>query len=737
MGMRQPVIAEFKTSAKQARDYESITISWKTECAKYVSLNGVHVSASGEKEIPATETVTLKASNNNGRIEKTIRIKVSHPMVLSKFSVNNDNIQLGRNCIVRWNGQNIKKVSFQGKEYSAIGPLIFKPTISSDYEVLFEGVDGNTIKKSFALHIIYPPPVINVDAPTFARMGDTVHVDWTTKYISSVKLDGIEQPLTGTFEWTFSEVFMEKTLIFVDMEGVLHEKKIYVKEALPPRILSFDSNVKEVNDDQSVTLSWTTENARYVSLNGTRVSANGTGDWPASCDYVLKVSNKFGVVTSAIKINVLHPVQITSFKVNKTELNYGTPCFAEWTGSNVKYIFIDGKKHRVISPLTFTPKESRPYTIRFKGPDDNIVEKSIGIYVIVPEPILNIETPKYGIPGATVKIMWQMENVKSVKIGGLTYSPNDSYEWCYEKEDCSRTLLITKVDDTTLEKTIEIRPAYAPEINSIVLSEEKVKIGDFCRLSWSGNYVDKWFIEGKSTQSGDVNSIHVKVMSEVIKVHFVGEDGREIKRDINVELIPEPGEDEHFRAVPEIQIEEVSASRNYIKAGETVTLTWNSNYVKSVTISDIIGEKASSGSIDIVIREPKRICFTFNGINGAIKRRYVQVNIIPHLQNARIIVSNNEVNKGESCTIKWYADNAKYVMINGVIRSMNQWYEFNPSYSQSIKVIFYGNDGSTCERSVYILVKEQEIKEHNFANGCLQLLLLFLGIISVIIALSV
>ena len=61
MEFRQPLISMLKASSKQVRDNEFIVISWNTGFAKYVSLNGIRVSANGAKDIPATAKVTLKA----------------------------------------------------------------------------------------------------------------------------------------------------------------------------------------------------------------------------------------------------------------------------------------------------------------------------------------------------------------------------------------------------------------------------------------------------------------------------------------------------------------------------------------------------------------------------------------------------------------------------------------------------------------------------------------------------
>lgn len=106
---RKPVISEFKASAKQARENDRLVFSWKTDFAKYVFLNGIRVSANGTKEIPATEKVTLKVSNGNGSIEKSMNIKVTHALELNDFTVNENNNEFGKDCVVTCNGRNIKK----------------------------------------------------------------------------------------------------------------------------------------------------------------------------------------------------------------------------------------------------------------------------------------------------------------------------------------------------------------------------------------------------------------------------------------------------------------------------------------------------------------------------------------------------------------------------------------------------------------------------------------------------
>lgn len=151
MEFRKPVILDFKAYPKQVREKDFIVVSWKTEFAKYVYLNGIHVSSNGTREIPAAEKITIKASNGSERVEKNIKIKVIHALDLYEFWVDEDNIQIGKDCIVTWKGRYIKRVIFEGEELSPDGPIVFKPTRSS-YEVLFEGEDGETIKKTFVVH---------------------------------------------------------------------------------------------------------------------------------------------------------------------------------------------------------------------------------------------------------------------------------------------------------------------------------------------------------------------------------------------------------------------------------------------------------------------------------------------------------------------------------------------------------------------------------------------------------
>ena len=867
MEFRQPIISAVKTSSKQVRDNEFIVISWNTNFAKYVSLNGIHVSAKGSQEIPATEKVTLKASNSNGSIEKSINIKVIHVLEIEEFSINDKNIQYGNDCIISWKGRNIKNVFFEGKELASEGSFAFKPKESSNYEVLFEGTDGDSTIKSFDIHVFYPSPIINVKAPAFAKNGEIVHVEWNTEHVSSVTIDGIERSLTGSYFWFFSETAKEKSIFFLDMKGDIHEHKVTVKEASLPTILTFNTSAEEINDNELVILRWTTSNAKYVFLNGTRVSANGSKNLSAIENYTLKASNEFGSIERLLHVKVLHPVEITTFKVDQTNLNYGNPCVISWKGRNICKVTIDGQECNPISPLVFTPLESRTYVVTFEGHNGQIIEKIIDIDVTFPEPVCNIEASKYGKPGKMVKVEWKMENVKCVEIGNLKFTPNGSFEWEYAPEDCCKTLHIIGLDNVSFNKFIKIRAAHCPEISNILLSKDKFKIGDFCNLSWSGNYIDEWYIEGQSRQDGNLKTVQIKIESENIKIHFIGEDGTEITRDIEVYIVHDPevieckfspevpirgqltriewktkhvkkvkigkasffpeshfefvpyknedfeirfiGEDKHivkdmhvvfpkikiqyFRSnsyniakgdaciiswsatnvtrveikgkrfsainsfsytpdsseevfadfigedgtterrsinivvtLPAIQIFDVSVSKECVKYGETVTLTWKSNHVNFVTISGINGQLPESGSKDIIIKENRRICFTFNGINGITQRKYLQISVKTPLQNARITTNKKEVYLGECCTVRWYADNAQSVVVNGIRLSMSDSYTFYPKTSESLKVIFYGTDGSSCERSIYIQVKQYT---HSNNQGFFKFLLFLLILI--------
>ena len=712
---RKPVISEFKASAKQARENDRLVFSWKTDFAKYVFLNGIRVSANGKKEIPATNKVTLRVSNGNGSIEKSINIKVIHTLELNDFSVNEDNIEFGKECRVTWNGRNIKKVFFESKEFSPGGPIVFQPAESSDFVVLFEGVDGDKVKKSFAVHVFYPSPVINVNAPAFAKRGETIHVNWNTKYVSSVTIDEIEQPLCGSFEWTFSELDKEKSIIFIDMEGAPHEQKIYVKEAIPPTILSFDSTVKEVNDNKRVILRWATKNAKYVFLNGTRVAANGSKKLPASDNYLLKASNEFGSTENSVRVNVLHPLEITYFNTNQTDLIYGTPCIVTWSGRNVSKILIDGEKYAIFSPLTFTPVESRSYIVIFEGLDGQVIKKNIDIDLTIPEPVLNIEAPKYGKSGATVKIEWEMENVKSVQIGDLALSPNDTYEWKYEEGDCSRTLHITGLDNTSFDKTVIIRTAHTPIIHNVLLTKKKLKIGDVCRLSWSGDYVIEWFIEGQSIQDGEIKSTNIKIDSEVIKVHFIGEDGTKITRDVDIYIVHDP-EVIECKFSPEVPIR-----------GQLARIEWKTKYVQKV----IIGKDSffPESHFEFVPYKNEDFQIHFIGEDKhVIKDMHV---IFPKISILYFKSNLNNVVKGSNCIISWSATNVARVEINGKRFSPIGSFEYTPESSKTITAVFIGDDGSTKRCSLNIHVTEPKPKNsHGYLNYILYLFVIATALIA-------
>ncbi len=701
---RKPVISEFKASAKQARENDRLVFSWKTDFAKYVFLNGIRVSANGTKEIPATKKVTLKVSNGNGSIEKSINIKVTHALELNDFTVNENNIEFGKDCVVTWNGRNIKKVSFEGKEFAPEGPIVFQPTESSDYVVLFVGVDGDTAKRSFAVHVFYPSPIININAPAFAKIGEIIHVNWNTEYVSAVSIDGIEQPLCGSFEWIFSEIYKEKSIIFIDMEGVPHEQKISVKESIPPTILSFDATVGEVNDNERVTLRWSTEDAKYIFLNGIRVAANGSKELPASDNYHLKASNEFGTTESTVRVNVLHPVEITYFEAIQTDLIYGTPCIVTWSGRNVSNILIDGEEYGIFSPLAFSPVESRTYVVTFKGFDGHVIEKSIDINITFPEPVFNIETSKYGKPGAMVKIEWEMENVKSVKIGDVEFSPNGSFEWQYEKDDCSKTLHITGLDNTSFNKTIKIRPPHPPKINNILISKDKLKMGDFCRLSWSGDYVDEWFIEGQSKQDGEEKSTNIKIDSEVINVHFIGEEGTEIIRNVNIYIVHEP-EVIECKFSPEVPVR-----------GQLTRIEWKTKYVQKVKI----GKASFSPESHFEFVPYKNEDFKLHFI-GEDKHIVKDMHVIfPKISILYFKSDSNNVFKGNNCVISWSATNVTRVEIKGKSFSPVGSFEYTPDSSETITAVFIGDDGSTKKRSFNILVTKPNPKNN---HGCLNFLL--------------
>lgn len=149
----RPKVKSFEVSKELVTDADIVTLSWSTKNATYVTLNGVRVAANGSKELPAKEKYVLRTKNDVDIIEKSIKIKVKYPLVISSFVVKDENVVAEKACSIQWEGRNVASILLDNEEYPVKSPISFVPAESGKHEVKFIGKDGSEYYRTVSVEV--------------------------------------------------------------------------------------------------------------------------------------------------------------------------------------------------------------------------------------------------------------------------------------------------------------------------------------------------------------------------------------------------------------------------------------------------------------------------------------------------------------------------------------------------------------------------------------------------------
>ena len=462
-------------------------------------------------------------------------------------------------------------------------------------------------------------------------------------------------------------------------------------ELRPPLIKTFTTSAKRVKDNELIIVSWETENAKYVSLNGVRVSTHGMKELPATESLILKATNTIGKIEKILNIEVLHVLEIYNFTVSNKKIKYGKKCKLSWKGNNIKRVLFEGSIYAASFPISFTPFESRKYSIVFEGTNDTKIVKDFYIDIIFPEPIIKLDIPEYGRIGETIKVIWETEYVKYVEIDGEKLPANNaSYEWIYGLDGDKKNILFYGLSGEYFTKEINIRQAHSPLIRNCKLSGYKYKYGDTCYISWEGDYVLRWYIDNKSTYSSEEKEISFNVFKKELTIHFVGEDYSEIIREFQIEVI-------YYDPI----IRFCKLSTPNPQKGIPCLIEWETEHVKKVIINHI--DYPAIGIYPIIPQKNEVVPVFFVGENGNIIEKNIDI-VLPPIEIVYFKSNSDNIIKGTNCSISWYTKNTDYVKINDKNFHSKDTYFFTPNKTENITAIFYGIDGSIKQRSICVNV---------------------------------
>ena len=311
-------ILRFVASPQQIRAGETSTLTWAVENAEEVTIDGIgRVDPNGGSSTvsPAqTTSYRITARNRNGEVSETVTIAVQRPDVrILFFQASPMTIINGQSSVLNWQTEGAESVEISGiGSVAHSGTQSVSPMATTTYVLTARNRFGQaTAQVSVQVN---PAPMARVvrfsAAPVEIVAGEQSTLVWQVENAENVNITGLGQvAMTGSANVTPATT-TTYTLTARNASGdVTAEATVTVFPAT--RIISFNANpATSPRPGAPVTLSWTTEGATEVFLDGVGpVNLNGTQVVSPQSDttYTIRAFGRRGQVTARVEVKVTPP----------------------------------------------------------------------------------------------------------------------------------------------------------------------------------------------------------------------------------------------------------------------------------------------------------------------------------------------------------------------------------------------------------------------------------------------
>lgn len=312
-----------KTKLK-ASDLKGTTLKWGITNALSAKLK------TGEKviDVKLSDSVTVHPKETTSYIleiigldgkrifEECVTIEV-YPVASSTFNVDTPKVLANTPFSLRWNTQNAKSVSLDGKYVEAKGNRVITDGITTNTSYTLSVTDEfETTNKSILVKVV-PPPTINLStSKTKLHKGrnESVSINWGVQNAEKITLlqDGVPVNKTCGHDDSYKCSVKDTTTFTVQalaLDGKTTFSESVTVEVHPDAKFKLESDKEYVFPTIPFTISWTTKNAKRVELNGKKVAENGCELIKKGVDkdttYTLSVTDEFGTKETSFTVKQL------------------------------------------------------------------------------------------------------------------------------------------------------------------------------------------------------------------------------------------------------------------------------------------------------------------------------------------------------------------------------------------------------------------------------------------------
>ncbi len=672
---------------------QSATLKWSTFNANLAELNQgigfVSVGQDRTRSISPTKdtTYTMTVSSATGAAKCSVKVTVKAappapaPLPSCVISASPTTINKGSSSTLKWTTTNATEASInQSIGAVAIGSnktRSVSPTATVTYTMTVKNKDGKTANCNTKVTVNVPPApaplpscVISIN-PTKVYSGEYATLKWTTTNATEASVNqGVGSVAIGANKTLqvnrHSPTTYGYTMTVKNKDGkqaTCTTQLIVIEKPTPAPLPScvINANPSTINKGSSSTLTWTTTNATEATINqsigAVAVGSNKTRSVSptATITYTMTVKNKDGKsanCNTTVTVKTPPPAHLPSCDIsaNPSTIYKGSASTLTWTTYNateatinqgIGAVAIGSNKTRSVSPTaTIT------YTMTVKNKDGKSANCNTTVTVKnkpTPTPLPSCvisASPSTIYKGDSATLTWTTDDateaslnqgIGSVSIGTnrtRSVSPNNTttYTMTVKNKDGDSDNCHTTI-------TVKDKPTHPTLLScsdvDFRASDTNVDEGDRITLSWDWNSkVDSASINHGIGNVSNNDSKEVRIDDDITYTITIknNHDSRQCSISINAKEDGGGGGGGGGPLLPRCELE---VSDRKVRSGESVELSWETDYATRVVIEDdrdnelLDTDNRSDRDEfdgDLTVRPTRDTTYTLTATRGSSKR---------------------------------------------------------------------------------------------------------------------
>jgi hypothetical protein len=385
-------------------------------------------------------------------------------------------------------------------------------------------------------------------------------------------------------------------------------------------------NKSTVDYGGTVTLEWTTKNAKKVTLSGYgEVKKNNTKkveNMTADKTFTLTVKGENGKEVTCKKTVEVKAEKIPecTIALSKYEIDYNGSVKVTWTSKNADTVTLNGSSVSKNSSKTFyNLKNDTTFTIKAKtGSKEVTCVKTVEVEAEpTPDaPECDLSLSDYTVEkGDDVTVTWSTENADTVKLNGSSVSADASKTFTNLQSDKTFTLEAWNEDDekVTCVKTVEVEEEdtddESPECE-LSLSRYEIEEGEDVTVYWTTDNADVVKLNGSTVSKNSSKVFYNLSDDKEFELEVWNSDDEKVTCTEEVTVEEEEDEDEEDLWCS------LDSSKSSVRRGESVRIDWESENADDGYINNGVGsideDDLDEGSESVTINRTTTFTGTFS-----------------------------------------------------------------------------------------------------------------------------